>query len=71
ALAISTMLGALLTQQIPVLGQYGLPIAAGVSLYVGASNLVPEIQGKQEWRLPLSFFVGCLIYYLARQIIGA
>ncbi|MGZ3464962.1 MAG: ZIP family metal transporter [Gemmatimonadaceae bacterium] len=71
ALAISTMLGALLTQQIPVLGQYGLPIAAGVSLYVGASNLVPEIQGKREWRLPLSFFAGCLIYYLARRIIGS
>src|SRR5437588_6321284 len=71
ALAISTLLGALLTQTIPVLGQYGLPLAAGVSLYVGASNLVPEIQGKREWRLPISFFVGCGLYYLARVAIGA
>jgi ZIP family zinc transporter/zinc and cadmium transporter len=71
ALAISTLIGALLTQQIPLLGEYGLPIAAGVSLYVGASNLVPEFQGKREWRLPISFFVGCALYYLARQVIGA
>jgi len=71
ALAISTMIGALLTQQLPILGQYGLPIAAGVSLYVGASNLVPEFQGKREWRLPISFFVGCALYYLARQLLGA
>jgi ZIP family zinc transporter/zinc and cadmium transporter len=71
ALAISTMIGALLTQQLPILGQYGLPIAAGVSLYVGASNLVPEFQGKREWRLPISFFIGCALYYLARQLLGA
>ncbi len=71
ALAISTLVGALLTQTVPVLGQYGLPLAAGVTLYVGASNLVPEFQGKREWMLPISFFVGCAIYYVARRILGA
>ena len=71
ALAVSTLLGAILTQTLPILGQYGLPLAAGVSLYVGASNLVPEIQGKREWRLPFAFFLGCALYYLARRAIGA
>jgi zinc and cadmium transporter len=71
ALAVSTLVGALLTQQVPMLGQYGLPIAAGVSLYVGASNLVPEFQGKREWRLPIAFFVGCALYYFARRAVGA
>ena len=71
ALAISSLIGALLTQQVPILGQYGLPLAAGVTLYVGASNLVPEFQGKTGWRLPISFFFGCLLYYLARHLIGA
>src|SRR3954466_2204719 len=71
ALAISTLLGAVLTQSVPVLGQYGLPLAAGVSLYVGMSNLVPEIQGKREWRLPISFFVGCALYYVAHRLLGA
>jgi zinc and cadmium transporter len=71
ALAVSSLLGALLTLQVPLLGQYGLPLAAGVTLYVGASNLVPEFQGKREWRLPISFFLGCAIYYLARRLVGA
>jgi zinc and cadmium transporter len=71
ALAISSLLGALLTQAVPLLSQYGLPLAAGVTLYVGASNLVPEIQGKRVWRLPISFFLGCALYYAARRIVGA
>jgi zinc and cadmium transporter len=71
ALAVSSLVGAVLTQAIPILGRYGVPVAAGVTLYVGASNLVPEIQGKREWRLPISFFAGCVIYYLARRIVGA
>ena len=71
ALALSSLLGALLTQQLPLLGKYGLPLAAGVTLYVGASNLVPEFQGKREWRLPISFFAGCALYYIARRIVGA
>jgi ZIP family zinc transporter/zinc and cadmium transporter len=70
-LAVSSMVGALLTQEVPVLARYGLPLAAGVTLYVGASNLVPEFQGKSGWRLPISFFSGCLLYYLARRLIGA
>ena len=70
ALAIATMIGALLTQQVPLLGRYGLPLAAGVTLYVGASNLVPEFQGKSGWRLPIAFFVGCGLYYVVRRLIG-
>ena len=69
ALAMSSLLGALLTQQVPILEEYGLPLAAGVTLYVGASNLVPEFQGKKGWNLPASFFLGCLLYYLARRIV--
>jgi zinc and cadmium transporter len=69
ALAVSSLLGAVLTQQVPILQEYGLPLAAGVTLYVGASNLVPEFQGKKGWSLPVSFFLGCALYYLARQLV--
>jgi ZIP family zinc transporter/zinc and cadmium transporter len=71
ALAVSSLVGAVLTQAVPILGRFGLPLAAGVTLYVGASNLVPEIQGKRVWRLPISFFLGCALYYLARRVVGA
>ena len=70
ALGVSSLLGALLTEQLPILQQYGLPLAAGVTLYVGASNLVPEFQGKKGWNLPLSFFLGCALYYLARRVVS-
>lgn len=69
ALALATLLGALLTQQVGVLAQFGLPLAAGVALYVGASNLVPEFQGKSGWQLPLSFFVGCALYFVTRRVL--
>jgi ZIP family zinc transporter/zinc and cadmium transporter len=63
------MIGAMLTQEVPILERYGLPLAAGVTLYVGASNLVPEFQGKRGWRLPISFFLGCALYYFARRVV--
>lgn len=71
ALAVSSLIGAMLTQEVPILERYGLPLAAGVTLYVGASNLVPEFQGKRGWRLPISFFLGCALYYGARRLVGA
>jgi zinc and cadmium transporter len=70
ALAGSSLLGALLTEQLPLLQRWGLPLAAGVTLYVGASNLVPEFQGKKGWNLPVSFFLGCALYYLARRLVA-
>jgi hypothetical protein len=41
-----------------------------VTLYVGASNLVPEFQSKKGWRLPVAFFAGCGIYLTARVVSG-
>ena len=58
ALGVTTILGVLLTERASVLEHHGLALSAGVTLYVGASNLVPEFQGKPGWRLPLAFFAG-------------
>ncbi len=69
ALALATILGALLTQDWHLATKFGLPMAAGVTLYVGASNLVPEFQGKRGWHLPLSFFVGCALYFVTRMFL--
>lgn len=69
ALGLATLIGVAVTGSAPLLGEYGLALAAGVTLYVAASNLVPEFQAKHGWRLPLSFFVGCGSYFLARGAI--
>ncbi|HKO16369.1 MAG TPA: ZIP family metal transporter [Gemmatimonadaceae bacterium] len=71
ALGLATVLGVLLTDSIAFLREYGLAISAGVTLYVGASNLVPEFQSRREWRLPLSFLAGCGLYFAARSLAGA
>ncbi len=57
-LGAATILGVLLTERTQMLVHHGLALSAGVTLYVGASNLVPEFQGKIGWRLPLAFFAG-------------
>jgi zinc and cadmium transporter len=70
SLGVATIIGGLLTSVIAPLSTYGLALSAGVSLYVGASNLVPEFQHKRDWKLQGSFFAGAGLYVLARILIG-
>lgn len=62
-LGAATVLGVLLTEHVGFLTANGLAISAGVTLYVGASNLVPEFQGKTGWRLPFAFFAGAGVFF--------
>jgi ZIP family zinc transporter/zinc and cadmium transporter len=68
ALGAMTIGGVLLTDQWSFLRTYGLAISAGVTLYVGASNLVPELQDRPGPRIPLSFAAGCGLYFAARSL---
>jgi ZIP family zinc transporter/zinc and cadmium transporter len=68
ALGATTIVGVLLTEQLVVLQTYGLAISAGVTLYVGASNLVPEFQDRAGLRIPASFLAGCVLYFVARTL---
>jgi ZIP family zinc transporter/zinc and cadmium transporter len=68
ALGAATILGVVLTDLFAALEANGLAIAAGVTLYVGASNLVPEFQAKRGWAIPTSFLLGCGLYLLARSL---
>ena len=70
SLGVATLLGALFTNLSEQLSVYGLALAAGVSLYVAASNLIPEFQSKRDWKLQGSFFAGCGLYFLARNLIA-
>jgi len=68
ALGGATIVGVALTDGIPALTTHGLALSAGVTLYVAASNLVPEFQAKHDWRLPFSFFVGTALFFAARAV---
>ncbi len=68
-LGMATIAGVLATNVVEFLAVHGLALAAGVTIYVGASNLVPEFQGKSGWRLPMAFFAGAAAFFAARQLL--
>lgn len=65
-LGVATIAGVLLTTVVGPLAHYGLALSGGVTLYVGASNLIPEFQGKSGWFHNGAFFAGVAVYFLAR-----
>jgi zinc transporter ZupT len=50
---------------------YALPFSAGVTLYVAASDLIPEVNHKEERNPTVSIvvFVGVALFYLLHKII--
>ena len=68
ALGVATVVGVLVTEYLTGLRAMGLAVSAGVTLYVAASNLVPEFQSKLGWRMPISFFAGCGLYFAVRMV---
>jgi zinc and cadmium transporter len=68
-LGLATIVGVLLTELIEPLAAHGLALSGGVALYVGASNLVPEFQGKSGWWPPVAFFAGCAVYAGLRYLL--
>lgn len=58
ALGGATVLGVVLTDLAAPLQRHGLALAAGVTLYVAASNLVPEVQKSRRPSLTLAFLGG-------------
>jgi zinc and cadmium transporter len=70
-LGVATVIGALVTEAVASLAQYGLALAAGVTLYVAASNLVPEIQRGRLARTTLAFLGGAAALILLRSLAGS
>jgi ZIP family zinc transporter/zinc and cadmium transporter len=71
ALAAATLVGVLVIELAPSWMPYGLPISAGVALYVGASDLVPEVNREPGIRMALVFFLGVVGFLLMRTLLPA
>jgi zinc and cadmium transporter len=69
-LGVATVLGVLLTEHVAPLATHGLALAAGVTLYVAASNLVPEFQGKRGWLTAAAFFGGAVGFFLTDRLLA-
>ena len=68
-LGLATVVGVLVTDSVAFLATHGLALSAGVTLYVAASNLVPEFQGKKGWKLPAAFFLGAGAFFVTQQLV--
>jgi zinc and cadmium transporter len=66
----ATILGVLLTDFLQPLAQHGLALSAGVTLYVAASNLVPEFQAKRGWLTALAFFGGAVGFFVTERLLA-
>lgn len=71
ALAAATLAGVLVIELVPSWLSYGLPVSAGVAIYVAATDLVPEVNREPGIRMALVFFAGVAGFLLLRMILPA
>jgi zinc transporter ZupT len=63
----STLLGVLLTSALQGQLKYALPLSGGVTLYVAATDLLPEVNREPNWRLALLVFGGVMSLLIMRH----
>ena len=42
-----------------------------MTIYVAASDLIPEVNKERSWRVALAVFGGVLLYYIAESALEA
>ena len=57
-LGLATLLGVLLTSALAGQLKYALPLSGGVTVYVAATDLLPEVNREPGWRVALLVFLG-------------
>lgn len=67
-LGAMTVLGVLAINLEPGWVKAGLPLSAGVTVYVSATDLVPEVNREPGIRMALVFFAGVLVFLVLRMI---
>lgn len=67
-LGATTVMGVLAISLAPRMVWIGLPLSAGVTIYVAATDLVPEVNREPGIRMALIFFVGVLAFFLLRLL---
>jgi len=67
-LGIATLAGVLLTSLLQAQLKYALPLAGGVTVYVAATDLLPEVNREPNWRMALLVFVGVASLLVLRSL---
>ena len=67
-LGAATLAGVLLTSQLQTQLKYALPLAGGVTVYVAATDLLPEVNREPNWRMALLVFAGVASLLILRVL---
>ncbi len=70
-LALATVAGVLVISLLPGWVRAGLPLSAGVAIYVAATDLVPEVNREPGIRMALVFFAGVLLFLILKLLAPA
>ncbi len=71
AVGVATLVGGLSIFGVATLVAPALGLSAGVTLYVAASDLVPEVNREHGTAIALTVFAGVMLYYLTERVIEA
>jgi zinc transporter ZupT len=67
-LGATTLAGVLVINLQPSWVRAGLPLSAGVTIYVAATDLVPEVNREPGIRMALVFFAGVAVFFLLKRL---
>jgi zinc and cadmium transporter len=70
-LAAATLAGVLSMHRFAGVVGYALPVSTGVTLYVAASDLMPEVNQERSIRMALVVFLGVALYAAAEMALSA
>lgn len=70
-LAVATLAGVLGMHRFAGAVAYALPLSTGVTLYVAASDLVPEVNQERSIRMALVVFLGVALFYATERALEA
>jgi zinc and cadmium transporter len=68
-LAGATLAGVLGMTQLSGAVAYALPVSAGVTLYVAATDLMPEVNEERGVVMALVVFLGVALFYGAESVV--
>ncbi len=71
AVGLATLVGGLAIFGERTLVGPALAVSAGVTLYVAASDLVPEVNREQGTAVALTVFAGVVLYYVTERLLSA
>lgn len=71
AISVSTLAGVISISLSQRLAQDALPFSAGVTLYVAASDLIPEVNKERGGRVSIGVFLGVALFILTERMLSA